>query len=40
MGLEFHAGYRHLRAFHELGVKLLARAEAADIIIGMFGREG
>ena len=38
--LEAHAEFRYLQAFYELGVKPPAHAEAADIIIGIFGSEG
>ena len=38
--LKVHAEYRCLQAFYELVVKPPAHAEAADIIIGGFGREG
>ena len=38
--LDAHDEYRCLQAFYELGVKPPAHAEAAGIIIGMFGREG
>ena len=38
--MDTHAEYRYLQAFYELGVKPPTHAEAADIIIRMFGREG
>ena len=38
--MDAHGEFRYLQAFYELGVKPPTHAEAADIIIGMFGREG
>ena len=38
--LEAHGEFRYLQSFYELGVKPPTHAEAADIIIGMFGSEG
>ena len=38
--LEVYGEFRYLQAFYELGVKPPTHAEAADIIIGMFGSEG